>query len=144
MLKLRYGWDSLTVARDIETFQTNSYRTQRETDIKFFQERIPTGKNARETRSRLETYVSDGVKNTVVFPEQIERIGCKRSSIEGMWQCKLRTTLITQSLGLDGVPARQVPMLFAADIVETYHTITTPYGLMVKEMVAVPLTEDEP
>lgn len=147
MLRLRYGWDSLTVARDLDEFDANCYTPQRNANYKQFRAQIPIDpKRPQETRSLIETYQADAVRNTVVMPERIERIGCKQDTGNAhVWRCKLRSRIITESLLVDGGKAtRNVPTLFSGTLVSPgVHTMAVPYGLRVAEMSAIDLTEDD-
>jgi hypothetical protein len=147
MLRLRYGWDSLTVARDLDEFDANCYTPQRIANNKQFRAQVPIDpKRPKETRSLIETYQADAVRNTVVMPERIERIGCKTDTDNPrVWRCKLRSRIVTESLLVDGGKAiRTVPTLFSATLVSAgMHTMEIPYGLRVAEMSAIDLTEDD-
>lgn len=134
MLKLRFGWDSLTVSRDMQTFLGQCYRDQRHVEMAHLSEPVSAdvGGDAQKL-PRLSRWAEASISNTLVLPEQLESIRCLKK--DGIWHCHVQASVVTQSLTPPfRHPAPKQDLAFVATLLEVRHTPGTPYGLIVGAM----------
>jgi hypothetical protein len=134
MLKLRFGWDSLTVSRDMEVFLGQCYRDQRQVEMGHLRELVATSEAADASKKpRLAAWAGASIANTLLLPEQLEDIKCEKK--DGIWHCSLQGSIVTQSLSPPfKQPAPKQDLAFVATLLEVRHTTGTPYGLIVGAM----------
>lgn len=135
MLKLRYGWSSLTVQRDLQSYMSQCLSTQRRPEEEHFHELVSGADGGpRPHRRRLETWIVEGIHNTLVLPEDLAAIRCSARE-DGAWVCTSPGSVITQRQippFLSPAPTRR--MVFLATLFPVRHTIHTPYGLVVARL----------
>lgn len=135
MLKLRYGWTSLTVQRDLQAYMGQCLSTQREPEAEHFEGTIALAAGQGRTQMRrLEAWVAEGIQNTLVLPEDLAATRCLAQE-DGAWTCTTRGTVVTQRQlppFLDPAPAKK--MVFLATLFPVRHTLQTPYGLVLARL----------
>ncbi len=137
MLKLRVGWDSLTVSRDMQTYLGQCYRDQRMAEAMHMQELVPVGEQGTEKQPRLTAWATALITNTLVLPEQFDDVQCTKK--DGIWHCSVQGSIVTQNLAPPfKSPAPKQEMAFVATLLEVRHTPGTPYGLIVGAMRQFP------
>lgn len=135
MLKLRYGWSSLTAQRDLQSYMGQCLSSQRAPEEVHFHEVVAsdTGDSRPATR-RLESWIIEGIQNTLILPEDLTAIRCLAQE-DGAWVCTARGTIVTQRQippFLEPAPAKK--MVFLATLFPVRHTIQTPYGLVLARL----------
>jgi hypothetical protein len=114
MIRLRYGWTSLTVQRDLE-----DYLKQCADD----DEKIP----------RLQSWIRGGVANHLALPQTLDQVDCKTA--DGVWHCKMQASLIMEHLiPTPGERPVSRAVTFVATLLPVPHSPTTAYGLVVGAM----------
>ena len=131
MLKLRFSWDSLTVARDMRAYLDQCYRDQREVESIHLRELVEQQLGGSDDKiPRLAFWAKARIANTLVLPEHIDDVKCLKK--DTIWHCNVDGSIITQNLG---VPFMQPPAAqkstFVATLLEVPHTQGTPYGLII-------------
>ena len=97
MLRKRFGWSSLTVTDELESYLRHCYRPLREREEASFQEMLtPDSNRPSEKVSRLAGYIRANVRNDVVFPS-IDQVECRRKE-DMLWHCRSTFTIVTQML----------------------------------------------
>lgn len=138
MLKLRYGWDSYTVGRDMDAFISQCYKPQRLLEKAYMTEMVAVGDDKPTQKPRLQMWVEQNVKRILSLPEALEDVDC-RPSKEQIWHCFVKGTLTQQRLSppfLTNPP--QTQLSFVASLLPVPHTTDNPYGLVVGAMRDLP------
>lgn len=135
MSRLRFGWDSLTVQRDMAEFRKQCYRDHRELEERHLDE-IVEGEGG-EKVTRLMWWVKNGIRNTLALPGSLDSIECKET--EEMFHCHMQVSMVTQHLmpAPDEKPVVQ-RMIVVGTLLRVPHRIETPYGLVVGALRQLP------
>jgi len=133
MLQLRYGWDSLTVKRDLEQFLGGCYRPARERELAFLRAAVAANERERPI-SRLSDYMRQSVSHRLVLPAELDQIDCRRRGARQQWDCYVRADvhsrpLFTQRSSPADANVKQ-SLQFVATLLEAPRTTHTPYGLV--------------
>lgn len=148
MLRLRYGWDSLTVERDMEAFRRQCHSGQRQFERRYLDEMVTSGDGVESSTQservpRKMHWVKSQIRNQLIGPAALEDIACQWTD-EQIWHCHTRATVVTQKLFppyLAKPPQRRA--VYVASLLPVAHTIDTPYGLLVGAMRELPEPEHE-
>lgn len=143
MLKLRFGWDSLTVDRDMQAFLGQCFVDQRNLEVSHLQEVIDVDVDASPNAKRLprmQAWITSGIKNTLLLPKDFDDVQCKRQ--DGAWHCYIEGSIVTSRMlpPFKEAAAPKSRLAFIATLLEVRHTMGTPSGLIVGAMRQVPLT----
>jgi hypothetical protein len=150
MLKLRFGWDSLSVARDLQNFLGQCYRDQRQLEAvhlhALVDDPLADAQAAGDSDDdgdevprvpRLQAWARAGIANTLLFSDNLEDIACVKKG--HAWHCHTQATVVTQQLSPPLLsPALQQTLAFVATFLEVRHTPKTPYGLVVGALRQLP------
>jgi hypothetical protein len=142
MVKLRYGWSSTTVARDISEFQRFSLEQQRLADDRYFSESVEVPGDAYRAKKRRMAMLSEaGIQNQILLPSTMDQVACVHDADKTAWHCRMRIKQITEytKLSLDQPPALREPsqermMVVYGTLLEGKHTVANPFGMMVGRM----------
>ena len=140
MVQLRFGWDSLTVMRDMREFRKHCYKDHWAQEVKHFEDPIPSANEPHKTTPRLQWWVQQGVRNHLALPKTLEDIFCKEQ--DAMFHCKMDASVVTQSLlpVVEEDPVVQ-RMAFVGTLFQVPHQIETPYGLLVGALRELPIDD---
>lgn len=161
MATLRFGWQSGSVRRDLETFLSQCHPAHRKAQLRHLLHRPGDaeatspgrGRQSGAARapaeaSRLDAWQHEGVVNQLVLPEHWEEVHCRVRPEEPVWDCAMQARLVTTVPGHeDGRDAPGVAELqgtFVASLLEVPHTPKTPYGLLVAHLDLVSSATDAP
>ena len=138
MVRLRFGWDSLTVQRDMETFRRQCYRDHRVLEDEHLRDLVSVDAEHADAKiPRLHWWVQQSVRNTLVLPDSLDAIDCIDK--EDMFHCTMQASLVTQSLLTKQAEQPAVQrMIFVGTFLRVPHRIETPYGLIVGALRALP------
>lgn len=143
MVRLRFGWDSLTVERDMRTYLGQCVAEQRALEMGHLQTlQASDAPTKQPPRSRLQGWVVANIQNTLVLPDDLEAVSCRAQN--GLWHCYMQASIVTQSLGYPNtVRAPPARVAFLATLLEVPHTTGTLSGLVVGAMRQMPVPSDK-
>jgi hypothetical protein len=128
MVRLRYGWTSLTVERDLDEYLRQCYGEHRRLERARLE--APVEGEGDATVPRLQSWIRAGIAQHLTLPDSLEEISCKTA--EGVWHCTMNANLLAQHLVPQaGEHPIAVPMTFVGTLLPVPHTPKTPYGLVV-------------
>ncbi|HET6343395.1 MAG TPA: hypothetical protein VFH51_00630 [Myxococcota bacterium] len=142
MLKLRHGWDSMTVIRDLDAYASQCISEQRAFERAYLGELVAPDAEAPEKKvPRKQHWVTAQIKNTLVLPDALDDVHCQAVQ-GGTWNCYVKATVVTQKLFPPYLPVpAQKRSAFVANLLPVRHTIDTPSGLVVGILRELPADE---
>lgn len=156
MATLRFGWQSSSVRRDLESFLAQCHPAHRKAQLRHLLDRPDDAAtaaiggrpragaattNARPVPSRLDAWQRGGAVNQLVLPEHWDEVHCRMRPEEPVWDCAMQARLVTtvpaDESGREAPAVAELKTTFVASLLEVPHTPKTPYGLLVAHLDVV-------
>ena len=131
MLKLRFGWDSEHLDRDMRTYLGQCLKEQRTRELAYLRQSVPHAGQGHV--SRMQAWQAAQLHNTLVWPQEVDDTVCSPGP-QGLWQCEITAQLVTQKSLPTSEPQPPVSMTFLAALYPVHHTVHTPSGLVVDSL----------
>jgi hypothetical protein len=141
MVKLRYGWSSTTVGRDIGLLQTFSMEQQRIADDRYFSEEVevPGAYHAKKTRMMM--LAEGSIQNHLVLPQNMDEVQCQNEPENLAWHCRIKLKLLTEYGQVETgqavkppEPTKETVLYVYGTLMEGKRTVANSFGMMLGRM----------